>query len=93
MEYIHNSHLLLTSCDNYVKLWNINTGSTIKTLKPHTSEINWMEYDPQRNTIITASDQSIKLIDLNSNTTVQTLNMKNKIYSFHLRNGKIHRYP
>jgi WD40 repeat protein len=48
--------------DNTIKLWNVETGEEIRTLKGHDSSVNSVNFSPDGKTLVSGSwDNTIKL--------------------------------
>ncbi|MDJ0617332.1 MAG: TIR domain-containing protein, partial [Calothrix sp. MO_192.B10] len=62
------------SNDNTIKLWNIEDGKELKSLKGHTSAVNSVAFSPDGKTIASASDDNtIKLWNLQDGKVLKTL--------------------
>ena len=60
--------------DRLVRLWNVETGHLLKTLKEHTSdEIESVSFSPDGKTIV-SGDRSVRLWDVNTGDLLKNLN-------------------
>ena len=63
-----------TESDRSVRLWDVETGHLLKTLKEHTSdEIESVSFSPDGKTIV-SGDRSIRLWDVNTGDLLKNLN-------------------
>ncbi len=64
----------VTSDDNMVKLWDVNSSRELKTLKGHTMFVRDITFSPDSKTLASASaDRTVKLWDINSGKEIKTL--------------------
>ena len=86
-----SNKLVSTSYDTTIKIWNLETGECLKTLKPHNNHYQIrILIIPNNKFISTSWDKTIKIWDLNSFKCLNTLRNVSIIYSFCLLpNNKI----
>ncbi|NEQ68332.1 MAG: hypothetical protein F6J86_28865 [Symploca sp. SIO1B1] len=62
------------SSDKTIKLWDIETGQEIRTLRGHNQEVNSVSFNPDGNVLATGSgDKTIKLWDVEMGQEIRTL--------------------
>jgi WD40 repeat protein len=62
------------SQDNSVKLWNVASGSELRTLRGHTDWVDSVTFSPDGNTVASGSgDKTVKLWDVASGSELRTL--------------------
>ena len=62
------------SDDDTVRLWDVNTGTHIKTLTGHTDLVRSVSFSPDGSTIASGSDDdTVRLWDVNTGTHIKTL--------------------
>lgn len=68
------NYLASASKDETVKVWNISTGRSIKTLKGHTNDVNSVCFSPDSKYLVSCSDdQTVNIWDINSSKLIKTL--------------------
>lgn len=69
-----NTTFFSSNNNETIKLWNINSGECINTLRGHTSSVNSIVLTPDKKTLISgSSDKTIKLWDIKSGKCIKTL--------------------
>ena len=64
----------MSSGDNTIKLWNVETGQEIRTLKGHDSLVNSVNFSPDGKTLVSGSDdKTIKLWNVETGQEIRTL--------------------
>lgn len=63
----------IVTCDKQIKIWNINTGDCLKTLKGHSNTICCLKVLFNERLVSGSSDDTIKLWDLNTGDCLKTL--------------------
>ena len=62
------------SSDNTIRLWDVSTGTEIRTLQGHTDDVNSVAFSPDGKTIASgSSDGTVKLWDVATGTVKATL--------------------
>ncbi|MCA2938734.1 MAG: WD40 repeat domain-containing protein, partial [Microcystis sp. M113S1] len=66
--------LVSGSDDNTIKLWNVETGQEIRTLKGHDSPVSSVNFSPDGKTLVSGSaDKTIKLWNLGTDWGLSAL--------------------
>ncbi|MCA2689081.1 MAG: hypothetical protein IM467_09265, partial [Microcystis sp. M137S2] len=65
--------LVSGSWDNTIKLWNVETGQEIRTLKGHDSVVSSVNFSPDGKTLVSSADKTIKLWDVETGQEIRTL--------------------
>ena len=75
MAFDPNGYLLATgSMDGTAKIWDVESGQEIYTLKGHTAEIISLQFNSDGDSVLTGSfDETAKIWDVNTGECVHTL--------------------
>ena len=72
--YINERNIASGSFDNTVKIWDLETGEKLHTLKGHSNTINTLSITPNEKKLVSGSkDRSIKIWDLKTKENTNTL--------------------
>jgi len=68
--------LMASVCgDKIIRIWNVNTGFTVKTLKGHTDHVTCLVFLPENGLLASGSyDTTIKIWNVTTGTNIKTLN-------------------
>ena len=71
------------SADNTIRLWNVDTGRTLKILQGHTDDVNSVSFSPDGQTLASGSaDNTVHLWDVETGNILRTLQgHTNTVYS------------
>ncbi len=63
----NNNYVVSSSADDKIKIWDISTGTLIRTISGHTGDVNSIDLSPDGTKIVSGSeDKTCKIWDLNT---------------------------
>lgn len=71
---IYDFNLISSSADRTIKIWDMNSGSCIQTLKAHHDSVFHIELISENELASCSSDTTIKIWDLNTGECIRTFN-------------------
>jgi F-box/WD-40 domain protein MET30 len=74
LKFYLNERMLSGCWDKAIKIWNINTGDCLKTLKGLTNTVSYLKALSEEKIISVSWDQTIKIRCLKTNSCIQTIN-------------------
>ena len=82
IKYLENNKLASSSCDNTVKIWDLESGDCLSTLEGHSLEINILCILSNNRLASGSDDNTVKIWDLETYECLETMEEENSpIYS------------